>query len=438
MGNTNKTEHCRYLKKIFYTFFLVVFAMPFFANANTQVFNSNGTWTKPSGYSADSTTLIQCWGAGGGGGDSVGLSGDDGENGQGGSGAGGGGYVTILVLLSNLPSSVPVTIGSIKTSSESKGKDSVFGSPVPLIAGGGGAGKRGGVSSTGFISYLPVAGGTGGSGSGGTVTVGANGSPNVDCKGGRGGNGGGNGEGNGGPGGLIGGGSPMCGVSTPDNAGRAPGGGGGGAHSDYYGYGGGYGGIGRCIVTVTGTITGTVAVSSNIPSSWIITGPATITGSGTSQSYSSQPVSLIPYTITWLDVAGYTTPVSTSETLTNGGTITFSGDYVVIATTGTINASASIPAGGWTISNCTSKTGFGTSVVTYTSVPTGTCTVAWTAVAGYTTPGSTSPTLTSGGTITFSGSYVVLTGPVCGDTFCVIPETLLTCPRDCKPRVQQF
>ena len=71
--------------------------------------------------------------------------------------------------------------------------------------------------------------------------------------------------------------------------------------------------------------TGTVNVSSNIPgASWTITGPATLSGSGLSDSYTSKPTGT--YTITWGTVNGFTPP-SSSQTLTTGGTITFTGTY---------------------------------------------------------------------------------------------------------------
>lgn len=78
---------------------------------------------------------------------------------------------------------------------------------------------------------------------------------------------------------------------------------------------------------------GTINVTSNIfvPASsyWTINGPATITGSGTSQTSTSQPTGT--YTIIWWDVAGYTTPASQTFTLDAGGTIYFDGVYNSVA-----------------------------------------------------------------------------------------------------------
>ncbi len=70
---------------------------------------------------------------------------------------------------------------------------------------------------------------------------------------------------------------------------------------------------------------GTVNVTSNVASSWTITGPSTINGSGTSQSSPSKPPG--SYTITWNPVAPYATPPSQTLSLTAGGTISFNGYY---------------------------------------------------------------------------------------------------------------
>ena len=80
-------------------------------------------------------------------------------------------------------------------------------------------------------------------------------------------------------------------------------------------------------VSVSYVDPGMVDVSSNISSSWTITGPETITGSGTSQSVASPPGT---YTIIWNDVPEYTTPATQSFTLASGGTINFGGTYTAI------------------------------------------------------------------------------------------------------------
>lgn len=113
--------------------------------ANVQTFTSSGTWTKPSGYNANSRVLIQCWGGGGGGyssGTPVGT------------GGGGGGYNERWVTLSTLGSTVTVTVGAggAAGSPGSAGGTTSFGTTV--YAYGGGAGSTG--------NYTSVPGGGGG------------------------------------------------------------------------------------------------------------------------------------------------------------------------------------------------------------------------------------------------------------------------------------
>lgn len=77
-------------------------------------------------------------------------------------------------------------------------------------------------------------------------------------------------------------------------------------------------------------ITGTINVTANIGSaSWTITGPVSVTGSGLSQSLTSQPAGT--YTITFDAVSGYISPASQSFTITNqGDVINFSGIYTAL------------------------------------------------------------------------------------------------------------
>lgn len=131
----------------------------------------------------------------------------------------------------------------------------------------------------------------------------------------------------------------------PGGTGSAGSGGGGGGFCHWSGRDfdspGGSGGEGFLELSWTDTGVGTIAVSTNLASaSWTITGPATLNGSGLSQTYSSQPVG--SYTITWNPVAGYNTPApQTLPPLTNGGTITFNGGIYSPAT-----ASCNLPWGG--------------------------------------------------------------------------------------------
>jgi len=170
-------------------------------------------------------------------------------------------------------------------------------------------------------------------------------------------------------------------------------------------------------VVVTGL--GNINVSSNIPASWTITGPATITGSGTSQSSLSKPTGT--YTITWGAVAGYTKPVTQNLALADGGTINFRGTYVAIPTVGTVNVSSNISSS-WTIAGPAALSGSGTSA-NYTSKPTGSYTITWGDVSGYTKPTSSSLPLAAGGIINFNGNYTACTY-VCGSTMPSCPTTV--------------
>jgi uncharacterized protein (TIGR02145 family) len=80
-------------------------------------------------------------------------------------------------------------------------------------------------------------------------------------------------------------------------------------------------------------ISSNIAVNSNVSTSWNIAGPVAVTGSGITQTISSQPAGT--YTITWAPVAGYTTPAPQSLTLAQMGNISFAGNYTNSLTCGT-------------------------------------------------------------------------------------------------------
>lgn len=93
---------------------------------------------------------------------------------------------------------------------------------------------------------------------------------------------------------------------------------------------GGYSGSITLPIRVANPIVGTIDVSSNIPTSWTIAGPTTLSGSGITVSYTDQPVGT--YTIIWNPVSGYVTPVSQSlSNVSNGDTISFIGNYISVS-----------------------------------------------------------------------------------------------------------
>lgn len=106
-------------------------ARPSTKACDVQVFDATGTWTKPSGYSADAFAIIEGWGGGGGGGTGSGQWTQV-------AGGGGGAYNVARVPLSSLGATEAVT-----------------------IAGGGAAATAGG--DTTFGSWLTAKGGAGGS-----------------------------------------------------------------------------------------------------------------------------------------------------------------------------------------------------------------------------------------------------------------------------------
>ncbi len=138
---------------------------------------------------------------------------------------------------------------------------------------------------------------------------------------------------------------------------------------------------------------GTVNVSANIASSWTITGPGVISGSGTSQSSLSQPTGT--YTITWGNIAGYTRPATQSLTLSSGGVIVFNGVYTSTATpTPTVTLSAS-PAS--ILYNASSN-------LSWSSTGATACTAggAWSGVK------PTNASLTGGGTLNYDAVPIVI------------------------------
>jgi len=74
---------------------------------------------------------------------------------------------------------------------------------------------------------------------------------------------------------------------------------------------------------------GGIIVTTNLPAAtFIITGAATFTGSGTSGSFPNAPPG--QYTIAFGDLVGYVTPNTQTQTLAVGGTITFNGTYISV------------------------------------------------------------------------------------------------------------
>lgn len=242
-----------------------------------EVFDGNGTWIKPS---VGTVATVMLWGGGG-----SGARNDSGDTSCG--GGGGGACAVATFQLSDLPSTVTVTIGaggagvpSDTVADGNPGGTSSFGTLLSAYGGGPGVVGGGTFGTGGGGGGVRSVGLAGGSGSGGIGGAGGNGYSDATA-GGRGGNsgnppvvaeygGGGGGAnasagadalyGGGGGGGayfgdpglpraggdsVVGGNGATCNTGTP---GSVPGGGGGG--TALTGTNSGAGGAGRCIVYV--------------------------------------------------------------------------------------------------------------------------------------------------------------------------------------------
>lgn len=133
--------------------------------ADVQTFNASGTWTKPTGYSADSRALIQVWGGGG-----SGARGNDTTHAGGG---GGGGYNERWINLASLGATETVTIGAGGAAVAVNGNGNVggtssFGAHISAFGGGSGNNQNSTVNGGGGGGQLSA----GGNSAGGLATVG--------------------------------------------------------------------------------------------------------------------------------------------------------------------------------------------------------------------------------------------------------------------------
>jgi uncharacterized repeat protein (TIGR01451 family) len=83
-------------------------------------------------------------------------------------------------------------------------------------------------------------------------------------------------------------------------------------------------------VSNTAAHTGSISVVSNIPTSWVISGPDNFSGTGTTATYTDAKISPPAYTAVFPVIAGYNPPVvspAATQTLNPGQTITFHVNY---------------------------------------------------------------------------------------------------------------
>ena len=139
---------------------------------------------------------------------------------------------------------------------------------------------------------------------------------------------------------------------------------------------------------------------------WSLTGPCSYSENGTGDQ-TLDDLNPGDYTITWEDVTGWITPSGEMQTLTAGGSVTFSGTYAEEPTTGTIVIDPEPDAlnAPWSLSGPGGYNNSGNGDLTLTDLDIGDYNIAWEDVTGWITPSGEMQTLTAGGSVTFSGTY---------------------------------
>ncbi|MBU4340162.1 MAG: hypothetical protein KKD46_04495 [Euryarchaeota archaeon] len=150
---------------------------------------------------------------------------------------------------------------------------------------------------------------------------------------------------------------------------------------------------------------GAISVTTNLASAtFSVTGASSYSGSGTSWSTGDAPAGT--YTITYGTVPGYNALPSETKTLTAGESITFGGTYIVIPSTkGTISVTTNLADATFSVTGASSYSGSGTSWNTG-DAPAGTYMITYGTMQGYNAPSSETKTLSAGGSIAFSGTYL--------------------------------
>ena len=155
--------------------------------------------------------------------------------------------------------------------------------------------------------------------------------------------------------------------------------------------------------------TGNIEVVTNLEQArYTLSGPKTYSGYGESWTQSEAPTG--EYTIEYRSVLGYRTPPQDTKMLTKDATITFSGEYIVIAS-GTIEVVTNLEGATFSLSGPTKYNGDG-EFWTRSEVPAGDYTVTYDPVEGYDAPVQETLTLTKDDTIRFTGEYILHTGTI--------------------------
>ena len=155
---------------------------------------------------------------------------------------------------------------------------------------------------------------------------------------------------------------------------------------------------------------GTIVIDpspNNLNANWTLTGPNGYynNDNGDQTLSDMEPGS---YTIVWSPISGWITPSDDTQTLSEGGTISFQGVYVEESVTGTVivNPTPDHINAPWSLSGPGGYNASGNGDETISDLDAGSYSINWGGVSGWETPSNSSQSLPEGGTITFNGVYV--------------------------------
>ena len=117
------------------------------------------------------------------------------------------------------------------------------------------------------------------------------------------------------------------------------------------------------------------------------------------------------YSVTWGDVAGYVTPAPQAKDLSSGGTLVFSGNYQPLSLPGSIQVTANVTAP-FTLAGPNGYFASATTPWNQSDLTPGNYTVTWGAITGYITPPWQTQSLSSAGSLVFTGDYQPSSGYV--------------------------
>ena len=177
-------------------------------------------------------------------------------------------------------------------------------------------------------------------------------------------------------------------------------------------------------MTETGSLHVTISPQGAIDAGaqWRRTGTETWFNSGFTES----GISVGSHTVEFKSLTGWNTPVSVPVTINNGETTALSDPAATYTRhTGTVTVSVTPSEAEWSFTDGDGTVHRGTGSSTLPSIPTGTITLTWLALSGFTapTPNPESKSLAATDTIVFSGTYTPYVGPSGTVVVAVTPDT---------------